>query len=185
MSKISLKKPVLVMLYGFPGSGKTYFASRLAETLQTAYVSGDRIRGELFEKPRYDKAEDAIVQHLAEYMSEEFLSAGISVILDANADRLSLRRSLRSLAQKRRAKTLLIWFQIDADSAFARLGMRDKRKSEEKFSRSFTKTGFEDYASKMQHPTDTEDYVVLSGKHSWPMQRSTLLRKLFDLNLVS
>ncbi len=173
------------MLYGFPGSGKTYFARKLCDTLQAAHVSSDRIRGELFEKPRYDKAENTIVQHLMEYMAEEFLAAGVSVVFDTNADKTGLRRRLRELAKKRRAKSLLVWFQIDAESAFARIVGRDKRKSDDKFSRPFDRTSFDDYTTSMQHPQATEDYMVLSGKHSWQMQLSAILKKLFDYNLVT
>lgn len=185
MTKIQLKKPVFVILYGFPGSGKSHFARNLSDTLELAYVSNDRIRGELFEKPRFDVAENTVVEHLMEYMSEEFLNAGVSVVLDMNADKAGLRRHLKDVAAKRKAKTILIWFQIDTESAFSRIAGRDKRKIENKYSRNFDRTSFDSYVSSMQHPSNQEDYVVLSGKHSWPMQRSAILRKLFDMNLVT
>jgi predicted kinase len=54
MSKVVPTKPFLILLYGFPGSGKTYFARQLTEHVQAAHVHGDRIRGELFDKPRYN-----------------------------------------------------------------------------------------------------------------------------------
>ena len=82
MSKVISTKPVLIMLYGYPGSGKTHFARQLSETLQAAHVHGDRIRGELFDKPQYDTHENEIVNHLMIYMAEEFLKAGVSVIFD-------------------------------------------------------------------------------------------------------
>jgi predicted kinase len=70
-NKIMLAKPVLICLYGFPGSGKSYVARNLTESIQCANVSGDRIRSELFENPRYDTQENAIVMHLMNYMTEE------------------------------------------------------------------------------------------------------------------
>ena len=91
MSKLSLTKPTLILLYGFPGSGKTFFARQLCEDLQAAHVQGDRIRSELFEEPRYDRHENEIVSHLTEYMAEEFLNAGISVVYDVNAARIGQR----------------------------------------------------------------------------------------------
>jgi predicted kinase len=63
-NKITLAKPVLICLYGFPGSGKSYVARNLVDVVQMAHVSGDRIRSELFENPRYDAQENAIVTHL-------------------------------------------------------------------------------------------------------------------------
>lgn len=173
------------MLYGFPGSGKTYLAKQLCDTLQAAHVSSDRIRGELFEKPRYDKAEDEIVEHLMLYMTQEFLDAGVSVVFDTNASRFAERRTLRELAQKHHAKPLLVWLQIDQETAFGRISKRDKRKKDEKYARPFDRTGFEAYVGRMQNPKQDEDYIVLSGKHSFPMQRSTLIKKLYDLGLIT
>src|SRR5438105_1212251 len=99
MSKILLTKPVLICLYGFPGSGKSYVARNLAETIQLAHVGADRIRSELFEQPRYDNQENSVIAHLMNYMTEEFLSAGVSVVYDTNALRSAQRRKLRELAR--------------------------------------------------------------------------------------
>jgi predicted kinase len=80
MAKVIPSRPALIMLYGFPGSGKTYFARQFCDAIQAVHVQGDRIRAELFEQPRYDKAENAVVTQLMNYMTEEFLAAGISVL---------------------------------------------------------------------------------------------------------
>jgi predicted kinase len=113
-----LSKPALICLYGFPGSGKSYVARNLAEDVQLANVSSDRVRSELFQSPRYDAQENAIVTHLMDYMTEEFFSAGVSVVYDTNALRAAQRRKLRELARKHKAEYLLIWIQVDIDSAF-------------------------------------------------------------------
>jgi predicted kinase len=49
MIKLPTTKPVMIMLYGIPGSGKTHFADELAQCMGAAHVQGDRIRSELFE----------------------------------------------------------------------------------------------------------------------------------------
>ncbi len=185
MAKIQLRHPLLIMLYGFPGSGKTLFARNMCNTLHATYIGGDRIRSELFEKPRYDKAEDSVVNHIIEYMAEEFLNAGVSVVLDVNAHKAGHRRHLRDLAKIHKAHTLLVWFQVDADTAFSRLASRDRRHLDDKYSRQYDRTQFDSYVATMQHPGNEDDGVVLSGKHSFLMQRSSVLRKLFDMNLVS
>ncbi len=184
MGKIKLTKPVLIMMYGFPGSGKTYFARQLSGSLKAVHVSSDRIRGELFETPRFDKEENQAVDHLTEYMVEEFLGAGVSVIYDMNVPTSKQRRRLRELAQKMHAKPILLWFQVDHDTAFGRTMKRDKRRIDDKYARTFDRTGFDAYITGMQNPKREEDFLVLSGKHSFPMQRSSLVRRLYDLNLI-
>jgi predicted kinase len=184
MSKIITNKPVLIMLYGFPGSGKTHFAHELSETLGAAHVQGDRIRYELFENPRYDKHEDEIISHLMEYMAEEFLNTGVSVIFDTNAMRLVQRRALRDIARKSKVQTLLIWLQIDHDSAYMRTSKRDRRRSDDKYARPYTRADFDNYVATMQNP-QREDYTVISGKHTFNTQRSAVLKKLYELGIIS
>jgi len=184
MAKLSLHKPLLIMLYGFPGVGKTNFAIQFSESVNIAHVHDDRIRHELFEEPKYDKAEDQVILQLMDYMTKEFLAAGVSVIYDTNVSRASERRRLRDLARGARAEFLLVWLQIDADSAYARTQRRDRRKSEDKFARVFDKESFEAELSAMQNPKN-ESYVVLSGKHAFAAQRNAVMRKLYEMALIN
>jgi predicted kinase len=184
MGKMQLAKPTLFLMYGFPGSGKTYFARQMCDELQAAHVSGDRIRGELFEEPRYDKAEDRIVTQLMQYMTEEFLNAGVSVVFDTNAMRIAQRRTLRDLARKSKADTVLIWFQVDADTSYQRNTKRDRRKADDKYAQSLDRGSFDKISQGMQNPTTTEDYIVVSGKHTYQSQRGAVIRKLYATGLL-
>lgn len=183
MAKIVLNKPVLMCLYGFPGVGKSYMARNLTEHIQMAYVSADRIRSELFAKPRYDNQENAIVSHLMNYMTEEFLGSGLSVVYDTNALRSGQRRRLRELAAKHRAAHLLVWMQIDVESAYVRTQRRDRRTSDDKFAEPQTRESFNRQLATMQNPKD-EQYLVVSGKHAYITQKSTIVNRLYQMGLV-
>jgi len=184
MMKIVPTTPLLIMLYGYPGAGKSYVARQLSNHIQAAHVQGDRIRYELFEKPRYDKQENAIITQLMDYMTEEFLSSGISVIYDTNALRAAQRHSLREVARRAQAKPLVIWLQIDADSAFERTQKRDRRKADDRYAPILDQETFRSVSSHMQNPTMADDYVVISGKHVFNTQLSAIMKKLHDMNVV-
>ncbi len=183
-TKLKTNKPVFIMLYGFPGAGKTHFANNITEHLEAAVVHSDRIRNELFEEPRYDAQENSIVKHLMDYMSEEFLNAGVSVVYDMNAMRRAQRHELRELARKKHAKTILVWFQLDADTAYQRLSNRDRRTADDKYAMEYTQSEFREYTAHMQHPTLTEDYVVVSGKHTFSSQKTAFFKKLIEMGVV-
>jgi predicted kinase len=184
MLKISPTKPLLIMLYGFPGAGKTYFARQLCEHMQAAHVQSDRIRGELFDRPRYDNEENAVVNQLMDYMTEEFLGAGLSVVYDVNAMRYSQRHALRDMAKKYKIQPVLVWLQIDPESAYMRIAKRDHRRIDDKYAADIDRAGFETLASGMQNPRTNEDYMVISGKHVFPTQFSAMVKRMHELGLV-
>ena len=184
MAKIVLAKPVLICLYGYPGAGKSYVARNLADNVQLAIVSADRIRSELFEQPRYDAQENAIVSHLMNYMTEEFLSAGVSAVYDTNALRIAQRRSLRELARKHKTEYLLVWLQIDQESAFIRTQGRDRRTADDKYAEPMTHGNFEQRLSGMQNPDTSEDYLVISGKHTFITQKNAIINRLYQMGLI-
>jgi len=185
MVKVTPLKPLLILLYGFPGSGKTFFSRQICEQLAATHVQSDRIRAELFETPSYSKDENHVVISLMNYMTGEFLSAGVSVVYDVNALRANQRRALRNMAHKMGAETILVWLQIDQDSAMNRTAKRDRRKPDDHYAQELNRADFEQKASGMQNPEPTEPYLVISGKHVFSTQRSAFLRHLLERNLVN
>lgn len=183
-TKVAPTKPLFILLYGYPGSGKSYFARQLTDHLQAAHLHGDRIRHELFDEPRYDKEENDAITQLMNYMAGEFLHAGMSVVYDANAMRLSQRRKLRDLARKEGAHPILVWLQIDLEGAFARLNGRDRRRADDKFAGPSDRATFDRVVGGMQNPQNTEDCIVVSGKRGFETQLSAFIKRLREEGLV-
>jgi len=178
MSQLYPSKPFLLLFYGYPGAGKTYFARQFCDAVQAAHLQADRIRGELFEQPRHDQQENDIVRQIMDYMAGEFLGAGLSVAYDVNAARAKQRRMLVDMAYRYGAQPLLIWFQMDQDTAFSRNIKRDRRRADDKYAAHWDRTTFESVISQMQNPTPAENYVVVSGKHLFNMQQSSVISRL-------
>lgn len=184
MGKIVPTKPILVLLYGMPGSGKTFFARQLSEQLQVAHLQADRIRSELFQKPSYSKEENTVIASLMAYMTGEFLHNGVSVIYDVNSARMAHRRVLRNLANKYKAETIQVWLQIDPDTAFNRAIKRDRRTADDHYAQEMTPAIFRQALTEMQNPDMTEKYVVVSGKHVFNMQKNAFYRELRQRRLL-
>ena len=175
MSKIITSKPFLLIFYGYPGSGRTYFARQFSEEFQVANLQSDRIRSELFEKPRYDSQENSITRQLMDYMCEEFLAAGLSVIYDADILKNGQRAFLRTMANKYKAEFVICWLQVDEETSFARNIRRDKRKIDDKYSPKWDRTTFDKIIKQMQNPITNTEVVVISGKHLYQTQRNAVV----------
>lgn len=177
--KINPSKTILVVLYGFPGSGKTTFARQFAEELGGMHLHADKIAADLFDGNTTKEQ-----QQFVQYMGHELLKAGVCVVYDGPATRIAERRSLRAVANSAKAMTVQVWLQIDSDTAFHRTQNRDRRKNEDKYAKEYNQDSFEAAIANQQNP-DHEDYVVISGKHTFNTQNAAVLKRLYELGLIS
>ena len=183
MLKSKFTRPALIHLLGLPGSGKTYTSRQLSEMLGIAHVSSDRIRDFLFNTPTFSREEQQIVLQMMLMMTEEYLKLGLPVIFDISLNRANERRIIRELAKKYDAAPLLLWLQIDQNTAKVRAATKDKRRAEDKYTAPIGSELFDSIAATLQTPQN-EDYLVVSGKHNFETQKASIIRKLRELGLI-
>jgi predicted kinase len=106
------ESPVLVMVSGLPGTGKSFFSRKLAERLACTILESDEIRKKLFPSPTYSPAENAMVFAVINRQMDELLQKGASVILDATNLKEKHRKSVYDVAEKNGAKLIIV--QVDA-----------------------------------------------------------------------
>ena len=74
---------MIVIVFGLPGSGKSYFASRFAKVINAGYVNSDKVRKENFEKRIYsDQEKKAVYDKMLEQM-KEYVKQKNNLVLEA------------------------------------------------------------------------------------------------------
>ena len=74
---------MVILVLGLPGSGKSYFASRLAKKLNAVYLNSDRLRKEMFSERTYSDLEKQKVYTALLRKVQEVQSLGKDVVVDA------------------------------------------------------------------------------------------------------
>lgn len=74
---------MIILVLGLPGSGKSYFAVRLAQKINAEYLNSDQIRKEMFPERTYSDSEKAKVYEDLLKKMKEAIDKGKDMVLDA------------------------------------------------------------------------------------------------------
>ena len=117
--------PGLLILYGLPGSGKSYFGELVAERCRAVILNIDRHRRAIVHGiPRYDGPENKRVFDALDRRTEELLDQGQVVVFDSSALREWIRSPLEKIASDRGLTPVRVHLDPPEDVIFARLRNR-------------------------------------------------------------
>lgn len=105
-------KKMIVIVFGLPGSGKSYFASRLAKTIDAGYINSDRLRKEMFKRRTYSEQEKAAVYKAMVDKMKEVMNQNRNLVLDATFHKNETRKLFILEAEK---KGLIFFIEVKAD----------------------------------------------------------------------
>lgn len=74
---------MVILVMGLPGSGKSYFAEKLAQKVHAEYLNSDQIRKEMFPERTYSNSEKARVYETLLKKMQEAIGKEKDVVLDA------------------------------------------------------------------------------------------------------
>jgi predicted kinase len=117
-------RPALVVVAGLPGAGKSAFSRDLALRTGAVILESDAIRRLLFERPSYSWQESRQLFAALHAACQRLLSSGVSCIVDATNLAERYRRPLYDLAEKCRAKLVVVEVTAPAEVALQRLSER-------------------------------------------------------------
>jgi predicted kinase len=112
--------PVLYLLIGVQGSGKTTWAAANADRLRAEVIASDAIRNEL-EAAGHPAAgrSEAVFAEMVERVAG-CLGAGRNVIADATHVRRAWRRETLAAARALGARRVAVWFDVPLETSLAR-----------------------------------------------------------------
>ena len=102
------KYPTLIILSGLPGTGKSYFCSRLVQKKSFTVLESDRLRKVLFKKPYHSDAESARLYIAINHLMEQLLKEKMAVILDATNLNERHRQHLYNIAERTQARLIIV-----------------------------------------------------------------------------
>ena len=116
--------PAFIVVSGLPGTGKSYFSSKLAERLPFIILESDTLRKVLFPSPSYSSAESSRLFRVIHLLIERLLKRGVPVILDATNLSERNRERLYSIADRLDVKLILARLETSPQIVHERLKAR-------------------------------------------------------------
>lgn len=160
MKSLSLTQPHAVVMVGIPGSGKSFFAEKFADTFGAPLVSLDRI-------DPYAANPQAAVD-IAHDQVAELLKTHLSIVLELDSATRKNRQLLSKQLRDAGYVPLFVWVQTDAETALMRL---EKNRGKDA-------SVFNDELQRFSAPHESEKAVVISGKHTYATQVRVVLKRL-------
>lgn len=120
---------MLILVAGLPGSGKSYFAERLAARLRATYLSSDRVRAAMKARRKYAYDERMAVYSAMAATAAREIETGKDVLVDATFFDHAVREPFLKIAQVHAVPMYII--EITADEALIRERMATAREFSE------------------------------------------------------
>jgi predicted kinase len=154
-----MSKPTLYLMVGYPGAGKTTVSKIIAELSGAEHLWADKERRQMFGTV-YRRDQSAELYKNLNNRAKSLLSAGKSVVFDANFNYLADREHLRQIAKNVGADTKLLWITTPEDIAHKRAC--DDPNGNRLYVQ-MTNKDFERVASSLEEPSQDEQAIQIVG----------------------
>lgn len=169
MKSISPNQPHIIMVVGLPGSGKSFFAEKFAETFNSPYISIENILP-------YTTDINAAITLMDDQIRELFKTRH-AIIIEGVTDLRTERERYAKHAKESGYGVLTVWVQTDINTAKKRITKVTKI-AKPKNTRTLSPEQFDRAAKRFTPPNEQEKPIVISGKHTYATQAKIILSKL-------
>ncbi|PID33324.1 hypothetical protein CR969_01335 [Candidatus Saccharibacteria bacterium] len=162
MKSLQLTSPHIIAMVGNLGAGKTQFANEFAKMFKAPKLEYSRLEALI--------GDAKSAAELNQDLLDEFLKTGKTIVFDGPTNKRILRAELVKKARQNGYKVLFVWVQTDEATAKARWMKKHHHDA----------TIYEQELKRFSQPHETENYVVISGRHTYSTQARTVLRRLTE-----
>lgn len=142
---------MIVVVFGLPGSGKSYFSSHLAEQMNAEYISSDRLRMEMFQVRTYTETEKLSVYDKMLLQLTDACRRKKDVVLDGTFYKAGIRNKFLSRLDGR-----ILFIEVKAGESVIRERLSKPRP--------YSEAGFEVYEEiKGQWEPLAEEHLILES----------------------
>ncbi len=156
----TLSLPRAILVFGAPASGKTTFCEKFSQQFRAPYYNLTDI-----------KEENGFSRDKVLLILDLIARTGQNLIIEGELNTEADRQEIRKLLEAEGYNPSLIWIQTDVNTIKSRLKSRLKSVAK-------AKEEYEAKISELEAPSDAENPIVLSGKHTFETQLSHTLSQL-------
>ncbi len=156
----TLSLPRAILVFGAPASGKTTFCEKFSQQFRAPYYNLTEVGDNL-----------GVDRKKLLYILDLIARTGQNIILEGELNTEADREEIKKLLREEGYNPSLIWIQTDVNTIKTRLKSRLKSvaKAKEEYDRKI---------SELEAPAESENPIVLSGKHTFETQLSHTLSQL-------
>lgn len=165
MKPLTSASPHAIIMIGIPGSGKSAFAERFAETFKAPIVSQTNLQ-------RQYRLSTGEAEALRTSILTEYMKTRRTVLIDGGLDGKEKREAVVRMLIKEGYRPLIVWVQTDTNEAYRRATKPYPKGS------GMSDDEFDRLLAEFQAPGEKEKMVVISGKHTYTSQLKIILKQL-------
>ena len=176
-------KRCLYLMLGHPGSGKSYFAQRLAREIGAVRFNSDRMRHHLFNNSHehHSRADHEHIINAINCAAISVLQSGYSIIYDINNNFVSDRKAYAALSKEYGACTIIIWVKTPLEVATERGASRPLSQEHIRID----STWIERVAAELEAPSLDEPCIEIDGTLEFQLQYNSFRNQLSKLKIAS
>lgn len=183
-------KPYLFLMLGFPGSGKSYFAERLAREMSALHLNSDAMRLAIFgsrdETDRIYHSDSRPVLNTYTFgamncATKSALNNGISVVYDANNNSIQERADIAASLENNTILPVVVWVSVPKEVAIQRVISRRETENQRQLSEEDAQIYIDKIDSTIEAPIESENVIKIEGTKQFEEQYESFKKQLMSL----